>query len=122
MDLRSGSESKRTSKRVDYNWHCICQAICSGGSQQAQSDGNVKENIDGTCSGDGGRDTNWQRLGKGDGGRKEDRCSGEATVVGWSDEGCHDLHWRSKFEKSQIISDRVEKPDGCPLLPNVRQR
>ena len=47
---------------------------------------------------------------------------GTATVVGWSDEGFHDLHLRSKLEKSQIISERVEKPDGCPLLPNVRRR
>ena len=47
---------------------------------------------------------------------------GTATVIGWSDEGFHDLHWRSKFEKSQIISERVEKPDVCPLLPNVRRR
>ena len=60
MDLRSGSESKRTSKRVDYNWHCICQAICSGGSQQAQSDGIVKENVDGTFLWDDCGDTNLE--------------------------------------------------------------
>ena len=46
---------------------------------------------------------------------KRTRVVGTTTVAGWSDKGFQDSHRRSKFEKSQIISEKVEKPDGCPL-------
>ena len=39
------------SKCFDYNGHCLCQTICSGGSQQAQSNEIVKKNVDGTFFG-----------------------------------------------------------------------
>ena len=108
-----------SSEGFDHNRDSICQANCCGGMQQTQS----YEIINGTSI--RGNNGGTQIGSTGAKGTKDGRMMGVvgmSTVVGWSDEEFHDLHWMSKFEKSQTISARVEKLDGCPLLPNARRR